>query len=396
MQHDIAIAIVAFNRPASLQRLLASISRADYSGYDKIHCYINIDFSGDDTCWKVARDFSWTHGSLHIHQHVENLGLKQNVMLSAGLSQRHDAVIVLEDDLMVSPAYYQYAQQALSFFQQDDNIAGIALYANSFNEVAYCTFDPVDDGHDNYFMQVPCSWGQMWTAKQWNKYLEFLNGAQHSASVKLPDAVASWPELSSWKKQFFRYMIATNKYFVYPRVSMTTNFADAGKHIAEEVTVFQSSLLLVQKKFNFNLFDQSFVIYDAYFEFSGLGYKRYTGEDIEVAFDINLSKNPEDIQAQYLITARQTEKPIKQFASSCYPYEVNVLLDIQNENVKAGYLSMTLTKDVTKECTFSRNEADLRRHFISMSHARAILDNAVLPQRKTFKNIFKKFMRRLS
>ena len=40
----------------------------------------------------------------------------------------YDALIVLEDDITVSPYYYQYACQTIAQYQDDERIAGISLY----------------------------------------------------------------------------------------------------------------------------------------------------------------------------------------------------------------------------------------------------------------------------
>lgn len=374
MQHDIAIAVVAYNRPLSLARLMRSLEKADYSGLNNIPLYIHIDYSGDETVLGMARQFKWIHGSVHIHVHEQNVGLKKNVMSAAALSQQHEAVIVLEDDLIVSRTFYQYAQQAYPFFKDDTNIAGIALYSNTFNEVAYCTFDPIEDGYDNYFMQVPCSWGQLWTSSQWKSFMDFqVSDHLQFSNVVLPDSVASWPDDSSWKKQYYRYLIATDKYFVYPRVGLTTNFAESGKHITAAVSVFQTSLLLGSKKFQFNNWKDSFAIYDAYFEFSGIGFNRYTGRNLDVNFDINATKRMEHIHSQYIVTARDSEHAIETFATSCYPYENNVLLELNQQPGSTEKLVLTLTKDVLEVTNFNRKEADLRRCFISKDHAQSVI-----------------------
>ena len=116
MQADIAIVVVAYNRPHALNRLLSSIKQADYSGYSNIQLIISIDFSGNDDCFVLADSFEWEWGKKEIVRHPENLGLKKHILLCGDISEQHDGVIILEDDLFVSPAFYDYAQQAYLFY----------------------------------------------------------------------------------------------------------------------------------------------------------------------------------------------------------------------------------------------------------------------------------------
>ena len=57
-----AIIVVAYNRPSSLQRLLNSLTRADYSVYDSINLIISIDYSNSAEVISIAKNFSWQFG----------------------------------------------------------------------------------------------------------------------------------------------------------------------------------------------------------------------------------------------------------------------------------------------------------------------------------------------
>ena len=50
-------------------------------------------------------------------------------MLQCGdISYEYGSVIVLEDDLFVSPFFYKYAVEAQEFYRDDNRIGGISLY----------------------------------------------------------------------------------------------------------------------------------------------------------------------------------------------------------------------------------------------------------------------------
>jgi glycosyltransferase involved in cell wall biosynthesis len=376
MKADICIVIAAYNRPASLQRLLDSIAAGNYQGYENIPLLISIDHSGNEDCKTIADAFEWKYGRKTVVQHPQNLGLKKHILSCGDLTKQHDAVIVLEDDLLVSPCFYDYAQQAYLFYKADEQVAGIALYHNTFNEVAYCPFEPLNDGFDNYFMQVPCSWGQLWTKKQWEGFVNFLSEVKDGALPDtLPGNVQQWSTTSSWKKYFYSYLLQGNKYFVYPRVGLSTNFGDTGEHLQRSQTVFQTSLLLAKKVFRFSTIDESLSVYDGFFELSGHVYNKLVNAEEIVSFDLNGTKPLSAIKTKYLISSKRCTKPQKQFEVACYPYENNILLNIVRNGKNDVYFSLGQTTDFSAEQQFSRLSVDLERVFINDAFLRQAVRN---------------------
>ncbi len=364
MQADIAIVIAAYNRPASLQRLLESIDRASYAGYTGITLVISIDHSGNDDCKIIADAFEWKYGSKTVVLHPVNLGLKKHILYCGNYVNQHDGAIVLEDDLIVSPAFYDYAQQAHAFYKSDERIAGIALYHNTFNETAYCPFEPIHDGADNYFMQVPCSWGQLWTKLQWSGFLSYANGiGNEQVFASLPATVQAW-SAASWKKLFYSYLMQTGKYFVYPRVGLSTNFGDAGQHLTDNQSVFQTPLLLSEKTFRFSTPDDSLSRYDGFFELEGSIYNKLVDDRVAVTFDLNGTKPLTAITTKYLISSKKCSKPEQQFAVSVYPYENNILLRIQADEERNSCFSLGETRYFSEEQQFNRLTIDFKRVFL--------------------------------
>ena len=365
MQNNIAIIVATYNRPDSLHRLLMSLSGGDYSGYTDIPLIISIDKNNDNSCLRIAKEFIWNFGKKEIIEQENLLGLKNHILSCGDLTQRFDGLILLEDDLLVSSGFYDFAQQSFTFYKDDLNVAGIGLYANCFNETAYCTFDPIEDGFDNYFMQVPCSWGQLWTKLQWQGFRNFIEDSKLILNeIQLPETVSAWSDSTSWKKIFYKYIIVNNLYFVYPRVGFSTNYAEPGSHIKEPVTVFQANLLLNKKEMRFSSFHQSVSIYDAYFEFTTLAYQRFSGKKIDVSFDLNGTKPLREIQSEYLISSKLTSDPEIIYDSRLYPYENNVLLEMLSSDISNSFI-LAKTKSFSEKNRFQRTDADIRKYFIS-------------------------------
>ncbi len=362
---NLAVVVIAYNRPKSLLNLLNSLARAEYDNEFSLTVIISIDKSEDDSVLKVAQNFAWNYGPKIIIPHEVNLGLKKHVLSCGDLTNSFDAVILLEDDLIVSPYFFEYTKAAIKNFGQEDKIAGIALFEQRYNEIANCLFEPINDGFDNYFMQVPCSWGQIFSKKQWSQFRLFYSGFNSDFSQsKLPDFVLNWPSESSWKKYFYEYMVQNDLFFVYPRIGLSTNTGEIGTHFTERTGRFQASLLLGSKIFNFSRLESSLSIYDAYQELSGLVYSCYLKDERDVDFDINGTKMLSSINSQYLISSKRCLKPLSCFSMDFYPYENNVLFQNGAQELLCNVIHFGLKKDfIEVNPMFNRVDYDVKRLF---------------------------------
>jgi len=107
-----AIVVVGYNRPKALERLLRSIHDADYSDYSDISLVISLD-KGPSEVRDIASSFLWRYGPKRLIIHEARLGLRSHILSCGDLSQTYRTVIILEDDLVVSPAFYDYAVQSV-------------------------------------------------------------------------------------------------------------------------------------------------------------------------------------------------------------------------------------------------------------------------------------------
>lgn len=331
MMNNTPIVVVAFNRERSLVRLLASLERANYPS-ENVELIISIDFAlNNHHIVKIANEFSWNHGKKTVIYHEKNLGLRKHILKCGDYSKQYGSVIILEDDLVVSPHFYNYTQSALDFCAQNDKIGGISLYAHQLNVINRQNFSPLEDGYDNWYFQFASSWGQAWSASQWSSFIEWYeknNGIDHMETV--PAYVRRWSE-KSWLKYYIAYLVATQKFFFYPRVSLTTNFSDAGTHIGNDSTRFQVPLLIRSNKaYNFSRLEDSSSVYDAFFENSQ--YQQLLGADYsEVTIDLYGNKT---IYSQFLLTTKILDfKILKSYAKSLKPMDANILFDLPGNEI---------------------------------------------------------------
>jgi len=335
MNEKPVIVVVAYNRLDSLKRLLYSLNKATYPVDTKL--IISIDHSeGNNAIVDYAEKFEWGAGEKEVIVHTGNLGLRNHIIKCGDLSLKYGSVIILEDDLYVSPFFYDYSLQAMKFYSRHDNISGIGLFNYKYNErVNPEPFSPVIDASDVYFLQYACSWGQLWTSGQWAGFRQWYNTGPDLTKIQgVPEHVLWWPK-RSWKKYFIGYMVLHNKYFVYPRVSLTSNFDEIGSNRRLSTFELQSTLLIERKKFAFRELSESLAVYDSYFEIlPGLvpGFNKvFRGYNFAV--DLYGNKNPEVIKEDYLLTTKKSTKYLYGYAREMKPHEMNVFFNIPGNDI---------------------------------------------------------------
>lgn len=341
-----AVVVIAFDRARPLARLLRSLGAAHYPPRDAAGqgtpLIISIDHSDAAEVVRLAEEFHWPHGEKEIIRHATRLGLREHVLRCGDLALRHGAVIVLEDDLTVAPGFYDYARQALAFYAGDESIAGLSLYnyqLHPFAGVPGCDvrFDPLHDGHDNWFGCFASSWGQCWTAAQWSGFRSWLEERPtHAAfSPKLPSCVRNWPA-SSWKKLFHQYQVESARYFVFPRVALSTNWGDAGTHLRGDTARFQAPLLCGAMRWRFSRLAESRSIYDAHMEIEPRCLQAVVPALHEFCFDVDLMavKDAPAVTAPFVLTLRAIAPAVRTFGLALHPPELNVIHDVPGDTLK--------------------------------------------------------------
>ena len=324
----IPIVVVAYNRPHSLSRILKSLSQAEYCHND-IDLIISIDRSDKNhDVLEIANEFKWQFGEKIVKYQKFNLGLRKHIIKCGDLSLEYGAVIILEDDLYVSPNFYNYALNALQFSSGKDYIGGISLYNHQLNVHTRDQFAALEDGYDNWYFQFASSWGQAWTKKQWIDFKNWYSeGEKPITDKRIPKNVISWSN-KSWLKYFIAFLIEKNKYFLYPKNSLTTNFSDAGTHVGDSSSSFQVPLFYSDSKvYNFSTMDSSNSVYDAFYENKNI--HEYLGiSKEEICIDLYGYKPQPSIR--YWLTPKIINfKILKSYKRALKPIDANILCDIK-------------------------------------------------------------------
>jgi hypothetical protein len=259
--------MVAYKRHEQIIKNLINLNKKKVD----LNIIVSIDWSEDQL--RIVRYIEALSLDLNIEiiKHDKNLGLKKHILSCGDLLVERDyfSLIVIEDDIELSPFFDGYVHSALPLC--DTNIAGVSLYSYDICELNSLCFRPFNDGYDNYFMQFPSSWGQLWTQPMWIDFRYWLevNDCDYFNDKRLPDAVNNWPK-TSWKKHFLRYMVDQDKYFMYPRISLTSNTGADGSNHNSIYDKYKVDILNGNKKWNITSYDNSQSIYSSRFGFDKL------------------------------------------------------------------------------------------------------------------------------
>lgn len=333
---SVAIVVVAYNRPRSLARLLNSLRNSTYEDRD-VELVISIDYqdsANHDAVVKLASEFDWEYGEKTLIVHPTNLGLRSHVLFCGDLSEKYGAIIMLEDDLVVSPYFYKYATECLLFYADDTRIAGISMYNHTTNFSCNLPFQLVGECHDVYFLQIASSWGQAWSQRQWRSFRDWYAGNQVlDDSDDIPTPIVNWPE-TSWLKYFIKFMVQRNLYFVYPKVSYSTNFSDNGTHNAATNPSYQVVLNFSNKSdIDLVRLEESINVYDSFFELSEAVLKKLAKLTVEqrLVVDFYGLKDLAKYEDSYAISSKSLIKGSKgtSYGLDLKPMVMNVIYNNQ-------------------------------------------------------------------
>ena len=237
-----------------------------------------------------------------------------------------DAEVVLEDDIIVSPYFYSFAIRNIEKYGKEPRVAGISLYKHEFNNYAKQPFIPTDSPYDVFFLQYAQSWGQVWLREQWKSFIAWYEAKEYEKMdpMLIPGNILTWDR--SWLKFHIMYLIDTDSFFVYPRISYTSNCADAGEHNKKRNAKMQVPMCTSERK---ELILPDFASakapkYDAFFENLGLrGF--FADVSDSVCVDLYGVKPIAYDKYRYLLSTKLLDKRIIDSFDMCLrPMEENI------------------------------------------------------------------------
>lgn len=322
----VAVVAIGYNRIDSMKRLLESLSRAKYSG--PVPLVISIDASGCQPLYDYVQTFNWEYGDKYVLIKEQRLGLRDHIIACGDLTKYFKAVIILEDDIFVSEYFYDYVKKAVDLYDKDERIGGISLYRPNMDR--NLPIDFVVDGNDTFAYQNVESWGQCWTERMWREFREWYKDTpEHDFSlVDMPAFMKAWKK--AWSKFYMAFQIETGRYFIYPSVSHTTCFSEAGVH-GNTSSIGQTVLLSGKKNYELKPFEQ-LTCYDIYGTNRDV-YKWMGLSESELCVDFNGTHDNANHCRYILSPYKYPYRIVKEFALSLRPIELNVKYQLSGKGL---------------------------------------------------------------
>jgi len=341
-----AIVIMAHDRPTEFARLLASTRRAEIAPDTEL--VLSIDQGGlrSDEVMSIADEFRWPHGRVSRVAH-DRIGLVEHFHRCGDLSLDLGAIVLLEDDLIVGPGFHRWASTALDHAAHDARIAGVGLATPFFDGYRHLPFEPIADGFDGVYLQVPWYDGMAWTSSMWQAYRD--TPTERSTPIHASLATLNADE---WFPDAVRYLVASGRFHLLPREAHATNSGAPGAHFDDQTDYFQTPLCVrAPRSWRLASLDDSLAVYDDHLEPTADVVRRLVPDlsQADLTVDLLGVRDLEAVSAPLVLTTRPVdqhagrEAPQRSWGASLHPLVANLIHDVAGTDIHLALIESVRT-----------------------------------------------------
>jgi hypothetical protein len=169
-------------------------------------------------------------------------------------------------------------------------------------------------------------------------FLESFKQPGDYSQYHLPENVRKWSD-EVWEKIFYAFLLTTDRYLMFPRYSLSTDWGDPGVHMQKETEQYSHhSSLYHGSQFPGLKFEDSSNVYDQFYEIEPSRLKMLcpglSTYDLEV--DLRGTKDLDFLESEYLISSRHCSSPEKQWGRKLKPELNNLILDAEGSFYSLG------------------------------------------------------------
>lgn len=167
------IVLFTYNRPEHTRRTVEALQKN--IGADKSRLFIYSDYPKNEKAKAAVEETrKYLHtitgfAEVNIIERTENWGLAKSIISgTTEIVNKYGTVIVMEDDLVSSPYFLQYMNEALLRYQDEKKVFSITGYSHFPNGNSKLS--------ESYFLKVFSSWSWATWADRWEKFDAFATG----------------------------------------------------------------------------------------------------------------------------------------------------------------------------------------------------------------------------
>lgn len=227
------VCLFAYKRLANLKHCISALQQNELAAQTELYIFSDAAAKTEDFLQvKAVRDFLLTiHGfrTIEIIFAETNKGLGDSIINGVtNVINNHEKVIVLEDDLIVSPNFLNYMNEALETYNKNQQIFSVSGYTVPVN---------TPNKEDVYFTKRASSWGwatwkNRWQDVDWkvSDYAAFSSDRLRQKRFnKMGSDMTSMlakqmhGKINSWAIRWTYHQFKKNLYTVFPVVSKVIN-----------------------------------------------------------------------------------------------------------------------------------------------------------------------------
>lgn len=241
MRRPAPIVLFVYNRPAHTRRLIESLLCNSLAVDSDLFIFSDGPARESDRLKvaEVRRYLAEISGfrSVAIHESTENQGLARSIILGVTrVVNEYGKVIVLEDDLVVSPHFLSYMNDALVDYSEADQVMHVSGY----------WFPVVSEQlPETFFLPVPSSWGWATWARAWRYFEKNPQELKNTFTMKdirrfnLDGANDFWEQVlhnlngkaNTWAIFWYAAIFRRNGLCLYPSRSLVQNNGSDGSGV---------------------------------------------------------------------------------------------------------------------------------------------------------------------
>ena len=227
------VILFCYNRLTHLQKTIESLKKNKESIGTDIYIYCDGPRSNENRAnLEEVRNYVRKIEGFKSIKYIfsdKNYGLSRSVI--KGITEvltEFNSIIVIEDDLVVSPYFLKYMNEGLKVFENDENVASIHGYCYPVNERL----------PDNFFLRGADCWGWATWSRAWKNFekdgIYLLNELKNKNLIKQFNMSGAYPftkmlednvkgKNDSWAIRWHASCFLKNMLTLYPGISLVNN-----------------------------------------------------------------------------------------------------------------------------------------------------------------------------
>ena len=208
---DLRIIVLAFNRAAALQVLLASLQRLQLDGASaSLEIWVDRNKTDhyDDNTLFVASNFSWSLGKSRVHLWHQHVGIYgQWIDTWCPRANTNEMALLLEEDLIVSPHVWHWLKAARDAFQSRNDVAGYSLQSEGvFSSRMHRRPLMLSTRQTAFAYHLIGTWGFAPHPRRWVEFRSWFHNIKSTKGGKIANfkPYVDGLIMTDWYKQFER------------------------------------------------------------------------------------------------------------------------------------------------------------------------------------------------